>query len=108
MRRLLIWWTRFCQAWRYASSPQTDSPQLIEAKAALAQFLAEAADKREAIAREWARAIKRHQTLEAETKFRCDRMLAKLDKRSQEVADERLRSEAERLLDGTPRMDQQS
>ena len=105
MRR---WWTRFCQAWRYAGSPQTDSPPLIEAKAALAQFLAEAATKRELVAREWMRAVKRHQTLEAETKFRCDRMLAKLDKRSQEVADERLRAEAERLLSGTPRVDLES
>ena len=88
------WWTRFARAWKYAGSPKTDSPQLIEAKAALSNFLADAQKKREVVALEWVRAIRRHQTLEAETKLRCDRMLDKLDTRAQAIADERAVLEA--------------
>ena len=95
MRR---WWTRFVIAWRYANGLQTDSPALIAAKAELARFLSEAQTKRELIVREWASAVKRHQTLEGETKFRCDRMMAKLNKRSEEIAAERAAFEASRQL----------
>jgi len=76
------WWSRFRAAWKYASGTEAETTlaTLFAAKEALAQFLAEAQTKREVIAREWSKAVRRHQNLEAGTKLRCDRMLEKLDK----------------------------
>ena len=93
MRR---WWSRFRAAWKYASGTEAETTlaTLFAAKEALAQFLAEAQTKREVIAREWSKAVRRHQNLEAGTKLRCDRMLEKLDKRATEVAEARAELEA--------------
>lgn len=64
-----------------------------ELRLAIDQLVKERDDKRGQIAIEWSRAVRRQQTIEAETKLRCDRMLAKLDKRAEEVASERRKLE---------------
>ena len=98
MRRLLAWWRRFCYAWTWANDLDPGKePVLIERCRALRhvieQLIKDRDAQRDQAARDWSRAVRRHQTLEAETKLRCDRMLAKLNQRAESGASERQRLE---------------